>query len=336
MSAVLAVLIHIFLSYSYQEYHNRYERLLTGSTLENKQENKTHPRFIGDDKVDTGKKVGEKKELSTLSVDSQNRYESSVETLSEGDDLNKFAIPWFSHPDLPRPITKKEYHRVLELVRHIDEAFRENNVTYMLAFGTLLGAYVNHGILPWDDDLDLTASVSDYEKILHMFGNGTKYPQLTTFDFKKGGPNKVKIYFAEDPNAGGYAWKWPFADISFLLLNTTHAWFTTEKHLYLIPEDVYPLHSRPFGNMWLPVPHNPGKIQQEKYKTFKCMSHFWDHKRETVTAVVSVRCRSLMEVYPFVERSSEETGVIRETLVLNGSSIYSLRMNEPYHNFGIV
>ena len=256
--------------------------------------------------------------------------------LKERDDLRKFSIPFLSHPDLPRVLSEEEYLRMMQLVQLIDEALTDNNVTYMLSFGTLLGAYVTHDALPWDDDLDLSAKVEDYEKILRLFGNGTKYPQLATLDHGGGQPGKVKVYFKDDPKAGKYSWSWPFADISFLLDNATRVSFTTNRDLFLLKQHVYPLHYRPFGGMWLPVPRNPGYFLLKHFSYFKCESHFWDHRREVWKDRKKAICNSLISTYPFVKRRGTPRGGIMETLMLNGTSMYTLSLEEPYHAFGHV
>lgn len=63
----------------------------------------------------------------------------------------------------------------LELLRKFDAFCREHDVHYFITFGTLLGA-VRHGdIIPWDDDIDVTMTRAEYNKLIKV--PKQKYPE---------------------------------------------------------------------------------------------------------------------------------------------------------------
>lgn len=50
---------------------------------------------------------------------------------------------------------KKVQNRLFEMAKVIDDILTRNNIPYMIAYGTLLGAVRHEGFIPWDDDFDI-------------------------------------------------------------------------------------------------------------------------------------------------------------------------------------
>lgn len=57
---------------------------------------------------------------------------------------------------------------VLDILRFVHEICQQNNLTYYLAYGTLLGAIRHKGFIPWDDDVDLWMPRPDYMRFLEV------------------------------------------------------------------------------------------------------------------------------------------------------------------------
>ncbi|WP_222931036.1 LicD family protein [Treponema phagedenis] len=61
---------------------------------------------------------------------------------------------------------QKESLKVLKLVDYI---CRQENLTYCLFYGTLIGAIRHNGFIPWDDDIDIVMPRNDYDKLKRYF-----------------------------------------------------------------------------------------------------------------------------------------------------------------------
>jgi lipopolysaccharide cholinephosphotransferase len=69
-------------------------------------------------------------------------------------------------------ISLRKHHSVqnilLRMMQDVDAICNEAGISYSLAGGTLLGAYRDKGFIPWDDDIDIMMTRSNYEKFLKV------------------------------------------------------------------------------------------------------------------------------------------------------------------------
>ena len=83
--------------------------------------------------------------------------------------------------------TLNKLHEIeLEILTDFDKICEENNLTYFLTGGTMLGAIRHSGFIPWDDDIDVGMPRSDYDKFIKIGPKvlGDKY-LLDCFEYNK-------------------------------------------------------------------------------------------------------------------------------------------------------
>ena len=84
-------------------------------------------------------------------------------------DVPDFA--WKSDNVLARAFTKQQHTQLMNITLTLAQLLEASNVTYMMSFGTLLGSYIFHDVIPWDDDMDFLVDVKDLPKVKAIFQN---------------------------------------------------------------------------------------------------------------------------------------------------------------------
>lgn len=68
-----------------------------------------------------------------------------------------------------KEITQEELREIqLDQLAYIDDICRANGIEYTLAGGSLIGAMRHGGYIPWDDDIDIELTRSNYERLIKI------------------------------------------------------------------------------------------------------------------------------------------------------------------------
>lgn len=101
------------------------------------------------------------------------------------------------HSDAVRELSAEDLQRLkntlTEMMLDVLAACQAYGIQLMLAGGSTLGAIRHQGFIPWDDDLDLMMTRSDYEKLCDVFDRalGEKYMLVA--------PNHGELYLTRFP-----------------------------------------------------------------------------------------------------------------------------------------
>ena len=242
----------------------------------------------------------------------------------------KFHIPRMQNSKIPRIITQGHYKIFIRLLNLTTRVLEENDIEYSMAYGTLIGSYLMHDMIPWDDDMDIFVHDKSKAKVMELFKDARHHGIRGYYHYKH--PGKLfKIFFNTSKSAGGYPWNWPFIDIvSYVEKGSQLKAVQRGRKLAWSKDSWYPLHLRPFGPLWLPAPRRPWVFLTIKYGCFKCKSAGWGHQRERGKQAKEADCSSLTKQYPFVKRS-QMGNMTMETLMLDGKELYHVSINESYH-----
>jgi phosphorylcholine metabolism protein LicD len=231
---------------------------------------------------------------------------------------------------MPRALKPDVYEKLMLLLSLTVKVLEEHHVDYVLAYGSLLGSYVMHDLLPWDDDIDIFVHNNSKAKVMDIFRNTDHYG-ITGYHHSRSSGMIFKLFFNNSNHAGKYIWKYPFLDVLSYVEqgNNISPVETAKSGQFTIPKSsFYPFHKRPFGSMWVNAPHDPTVFFRAKYHSFSCQSGSWNHEKETYRKMMASACEKLTPYYPFVKR--EKLGdITAETLMFNGVAKYKVLVDEP-------
>ncbi|MDE7396163.1 MAG: LicD family protein [Muribaculum sp.] len=68
--------------------------------------------------------------------------------------------------------------RMLDILIYVDKVCRRNGIMYWLSSGTMLGAVRHGGYIPWDDDVDIEMTDSDYRRLVALIAADSTSPYV--------------------------------------------------------------------------------------------------------------------------------------------------------------
>ena len=150
--------------------------------------------------------------------------------------------------------------KMLNTIRILVNIFEKYNIEYIPCGGTLLGLIRHQGLIPWDDDIDISVS-EKYSDIFEKeeFIKELKYNNIGIVRHWVG----YKIFpfdgidILKKDNVSVYDYKWPFIDLFFSENENGEIKLKKIPKQMHFEKDVYPLKKYKFEDFEIYGPNNP-------------------------------------------------------------------------------
>jgi phosphorylcholine metabolism protein LicD len=189
--------------------------------------------------------------------------------------------------DKPIPMTDINIlENLYNVIRYTTQFLQKNNIIYCIESGTLLGCVRHQGIIPWDNDMDITIFKDGYDKMLEIqdqfnrdgfrilhctpgfkiFFNQVNYGELFVYDFNS--------------KLNGYCMAYPYLD-------DTPTFYTHDLYFNTLykKNDIFPLQQMLFEDFIVYVPNNIVNILKTLYSGNLLKCKYIDNKNDSYTRV---------------------------------------------------
>ena len=177
-----------------------------------------------------------------------------------------------AYSETPGVVIEKLY----QMMYDVDELFFQYSIKYYATAGTLLGAIRHRGIIPWDDDLDVSMD-KKYKKVL----NSEKFIS----DLSRCGYGIKKFFFGD--KIYRLDEDWIGLDVFYTMQYKNKIQYASKRardlwpREYINESEMYPLKRVPFGEFEITVPADSRKILNRFYKDWNTVAYQqYDHQTD--------------------------------------------------------
>ena len=200
-------------------------------------------------------------------------------------------------------MTSAEKRIALELLDTFVQAMNAWKIPYFLYSGTLLDSWRHHGMIPWDDDLDVMIAQEQKRYVFYALRQLSHATQGKVMVYDTGA--RLKFWSYKSKITTELPWRWPYVDIQFYATNATHLWDVAPEfeNVKFNKSSVFPLRYRPFENRLLPAPRDTFDFLRAVFGDATwCQTWWYSHKFEDASKMIKIPCEKLAGDVPFVHR----------------------------------
>lgn len=230
-----------------------------------------------------------------------------------------------------RPFLKTRYFEINSfemdammacLVHLVSSTLTENNIPHALFAGSLIGQTAHHGILPWDDDIDMIVEISKLDQlveVLKIFCN-----KDSGFDYIFYMDSFVKVFYVGGGTFVNSDFPWPVLDIFMTGVENGNL-VEIDNHDVTVKNKVplnmaFPMKWGYFNGRFIPILRKSIEHINSRYESGICSTGSWNHIEQDKRLATLWDCSQLKRHIPFVYRNFK--GKERLALQLSEETFY--------------
>ena len=236
----------------------------------------------------------------------------------------------FQHMNVPcfeAALSQQNKAQLLTMMHDLSRILDMSNITYFMVYGTLLGSFRHHGIIPWDDDVDIAVLGNMRNKLLSRLQDPGFTHQYVLKPIR-GNFQDCPLLKICSKSEGSTSCQWPLIDVMFSEENSTHIWLAhpTFQHLKYLKSRFFPLQKRPLDNLQLLAPCDTEYVLKVFFNPDRCKGRSYSHKYGIAIDPCITYCDTLYSRFPFVFRN--QTRGIENEILKQGSKVLQTWTNK--------